>query len=678
MASDRLFELRRRTFDTPNFRGIEFIEVESKSIINHVPGNYLPFNYTINPYRGCSHACNYCTWGETPILMADGRIKRMADVRAGDVVVGTERQGRYRRYVNTQVLDHWETVKPAYRVTLDDGTALVASGDHRFLSNRGWKYVSGGQQGESRRPHITSNNWLLGPGRIVEGPKGDEQYKRGYLCGMIRGDGTIGSYTYPRPGRTRFDVHRFRLALVDLEALDRSQGFLSDFGIDTREFLFQAGTAKHREVRAIRTSARDLVQSIRRLIEWPESPSREWAKGFLAGIFDAEGSCLKGVFRISNCDPEIIEQIVSCLTRFGFNHVLERQGKVMVVRLVGGLTERLRFFLTTDPAITRKRTFEGAATKNSPPRKVLAVEELGFELPLYDMSTGTGDFIADGVISHNCFARSTHTFLGMDAGKDFETKIVVKVNAAELLRKELRKKSWMGEGIAMGTATDPYQRAEGRYQLMPKIIKELVEVGNPFSILTKGTLLLRDLDLLIQAAEVTDVSTAYSIGTLDEDVWRKSEPGTPHPRKRLDAVARLNAAGIPCGVLMAPVLPGISDSPEQMRAVVEGALDAGATNVSPILLHLRPKVKEVYMGWLEDNYPDLVPRYQAMYRGSAYASRAARQAFGAEVGEIIRDAGGVKRSPDPKPARFSKRSADAAARARKERAELASQQLTLI
>ena len=277
-----------------------------------------------------------------------------------------------------------------------------------------------------------------------------------------------------------------------------------------------------------------------------------------------------------------------------------------------------------------------------------------------------------------CFARSTHTFLDMDAGKDFETKIVVKVNAAELLHKELRRKSWTGEGIAMGTATDPYQRAEGRYRLMPKIIKELTDVGNPFSILTKGTLLLRDLDLLVEASEVTDVSTAYSIGTLDEEVWRKSEPGTPHPRKRLDAVAKLNAAGIPCGVLMAPVLPGISDSPEQMRAVVEGALDAGATNVSPILLHLRPKVKEVYMDWLGDNYPDLVPRYQAMYGASAYTSRADRKAFGAQAGEIIREAGGVRRSPEPKPARFSRRAADSAARARRERAELASEQLTLI
>jgi DNA repair photolyase len=225
--------------------------------------------------------------------------------------------------------------------------------------------------------------------------------------------------------------------------------------------------------------------------------------------------------------------------------------------------------------------------------------------------------------------------MDMNAGSDFESKIVVKVNASELLRKELRAKRWKGEHIAMGTATDPYQRAEGRYRLMSRIITTLTEYRNPFSILTKGTLILRDLDLLIAAAEVTDVSTAFSVGTIDERVWNSSEPGTPHPRKRLEAVRKLNAAGIPCGVMIAPVLPGISDSPEQLRAVIEAAIDAGATHVSPILLHLRPFVKDVYMEWLGANYPDLVVRYEAMYRRGAYASVAARNELSEKVAEIL-------------------------------------------
>ncbi|MFN2388452.1 MAG: radical SAM protein [Actinomycetota bacterium] len=271
-----------------------------------------------------------------------------------------------------------------------------------------------------------------------------------------------------------------------------------------------------------------------------------------------------------------------------------------------------------------------------------------------------------------CFARSTHTYLDMDAGRDFETKIVVKVNAPDLLRKELRAKRWKGEHIAMGTATDPYQRAEGRYRLTRGIIETLTAYQNPFSILTKGTLILRDLDLLLDAARVAEISTAFSIGTLDEDVWRKSEPGTPHPRKRIEAVARLNDAGIPCGVLVAPVLPGISDSPEQLRTVVSSAMDAGATHVSPILLHLRPKVKEVYMEWLAGAYPDLVPRYVEMYRKGAYGPSPERNALGTEVGTLIRSLGGPRRRP-------SQRSAlRAMEKARREKLKLQAEQLRLV
>jgi DNA repair photolyase len=235
-----------------------------------------------------------------------------------------------------------------------------------------------------------------------------------------------------------------------------------------------------------------------------------------------------------------------------------------------------------------------------------------------------------------CFARSTHTFLDMNAGKDFDTKIVVKVNAARLLRKELRAKRWKGESIAMGTNTDPYQRAEGRYRLTREIIETLVEFGNPFSVLTKGTLILRDLDLLQEAAAISEVSTALSIPTLDEDAWRKSEPGTPHPRKRVEAVKKLNDAGIPCGVLVAPVQPGITGSDAQLREVIEACLGAGAIYVVPILLHLRPKVREVYMDWLHDTYPELVTTYDRMYQRT-YASKDAQAALSKRVAAITKD-----------------------------------------
>jgi DNA repair photolyase len=492
MAGDQLFELRRRTFDTPSFRGIEFIEVEAKSIINNVPGSYLPFNWTINPYRGCSHACSYCLVGDTPILMADGRTRPLADVHVGDAVYGTARRGSYRRYVLTEVQDHWETVKPAYRISLEDGSELIASGDHRFLSNRGWVHVAQ----RWRRPALA---------------QGDR--------------------------------------LITLDALDMSP----------------------------RRGAEDETEDV------------------TEGAYPTRQLLLQGVGG------------------------------------VGAKSKRNFSRLRIDRALSK----ESSMSRPSSDRSVVSVEDLGVDLPMFDISTGTGDFIANGVVSHNCFARSTHTYLDMDTGRDFETKIVVKVNAPDRLRRELRAKRWKGDHIAMGTATDPYQRAEGRYKLMPRIIEALTEVANPFSILTKGTLILRDFHLLVDAARRCEVSTAFSIGTLDETVWRRSEPGTPHPRKRMEAVAKLNGAGIPCGVMIAPVLPGISDSPEQLETVVSAALDAGATHVSPILLHLRPGVKEVYMRWLEDNYPELVERHHSMYARSAYASPGDKDALGTRVRDLV-------------------------------------------
>lgn len=243
-----------------------------------------------------------------------------------------------------------------------------------------------------------------------------------------------------------------------------------------------------------------------------------------------------------------------------------------------------------------------------------------------------------------CFARVTHTYMDYNAGRDFESKIVVKVNAPELLRRELARRSWKGEHIAMGTATDPYQRAEGRYRLMPGIIEALSTYRNPFSILTKGTLILRDLELLVDATRVTDVSTALSVPTLDDEVWRRSEPGTPHPRKRLDAVKRLNASGVACGVMLAPILPGISDDPHQLMDVVKAAVDAGATHITPIFLHLRPVVREVFMAWLADAYPGLVSRYDEIYAGGAYGPKDMRRRLGRPVAGLVQAAGGAPRT----------------------------------
>lgn len=646
-----------RRFDAPEALDTRFYEVHARSALNRVPrASRMPFKWTVNPYRGCSHACCYCLLGDTPILMADGRTKLLKDLRRGDRIYGTVRDGRYRRYVPTEVLDHWSTIKPAYRVTLEDGTQLIASGDHRFLSGRGWKHVTGAMGGPERRPYLTLNDRLLGTGKFAAPPERGPDYRWGYVCGIVRGDGHVGSYECERVGRSRGAVHRFRLALADKEALARAESYLLLEGVATDSFAFHAATGSRRAIRAMRTQKRAGVERIRDIVTWPLDPTDEWRKGFLAGIFDAEGSCGREAWRASNTDPLIVAWLKACLDRFGFRYVVEEPrcaNGLRAVRLLGGLAERLRFFHLTDPAITRKRTIDGMALKASGSRRVVSVEPLGLATRLYDITTGTGDFIANGVVSHNCFARPTHTYLDFDAGRDFEREIVVKVNAPEVLRAELARPSWKGEHVALGTNTDPYQWVEGRYRLMEGIWEALRDVRNPCSILTKSPLLLRDLPLLKQIAEVADVSACLSVPTLDEKAWRATEPHTPNPRARLEAVGELNRAGIPCGILVAPLMPGINDDPSQVEPILELAAQNGATGAGGIALHLRPGVREVFMDWLRSQRPDLVPRYEQLYARGSYAPKAERERIGAVLSAARRkhplrgtQAGAFRRNAD--------------------------------
>jgi len=224
-----------------------------------------------------------------------------------------------------------------------------------------------------------------------------------------------------------------------------------------------------------------------------------------------------------------------------------------------------------------------------------------------------------------CFARPTHTYLDFNAGRDFEREIVVKVNAPEVLRAELARASWQGEHVALGTNTDPYQWVEGRYKLMPEIWGAMLEARNPCSVLTKSPLLLRDLPLMRELAACTDFSAALSVPTLDEKAWRETEPHTPNPRARLAAVAELSRAGIKTGVLVAPLMPGINDDPEQVAKILEMATEAGAASITGIALHLRGEVRGLFMEWLADHRPDLLPRYRDLYRRGAYAPQRERR-----------------------------------------------------
>jgi DNA repair photolyase len=618
-----------RTFDAPEALDTRFYEVRAKSALNKVPNSSrMPFRWTINPYRGCAHACTFCQSGDTEILMGDGRPKPLSEVRPGDRIYGTVRVDQYRRYVITEVLDHWSTLKPAYRVVLEDDTEIICSGDHRFWTARGkWKHVTGSERGRDRRPHLTLNDKLMGVGRFAAGPEHNADYRAGYLCGMIRGDGHIRSTDYARPHGRVWTHHGFRLALVDMEGLHRTREYLKALAIETQEFQFAAAAGFSEEINAIRTQRPDTVEAIRTAIRFPRWPSKDWRKGFLAGIFDAEGSYgADRILRITNTERELIDRTLDHLRELGFDAIVDQAANGLEhVRIRGGICEHMRFFHTVDPAISRKRSIDGAMIKSNAKLRVVAIEPLGMDMPLYDVTSRSGDFISNGVISHNCFARPTHTYLDFDAGRDFEKEIVVKVNVPEVARAELMRPSWKREHVALGTNTDPYQWVEGRYRLMPGIWEAMRDSRTPSSVLTKSPLLLRDIELFKQIHEVAGFAANLSIPTLEEKAWRASEPHTPHPRKRIEAVAELNRQGIPTGVLIAPLMPGINDDPRQVEEILELCGEAGAVNIGGIPLHLRGEVRGIFFEWLRSYRPDLVARYEELYARGAYVGRAERE-----------------------------------------------------
>jgi DNA repair photolyase len=218
---------------------------------------------------------------------------------------------------------------------------------------------------------------------------------------------------------------------------------------------------------------------------------------------------------------------------------------------------------------------------------------------------------------HYCYARAYYARAEHgNADRDFETRVFVKRNMPLVLDRELGRRSWSGEGVALGTATDCYQPIEGRYKLTRALLQVLLAHANPASLVTKAPLVLRDLDLWSALAQVTRVRIYVTVTTLDPTVWRQAEPGTPNPRRRLEAVRRLNAAGVPTGVLLAPILPGITDSEASIEAVVAAAAESGAVSVGAAALRLAPGVRDHYLGFVRQSRPDLLARYERAYSGT--------------------------------------------------------------
>ena len=589
----------------------------ARSIVSHNDSPDVGFSQSINPYRGCEHGCIYCVDGDTPILMGDASVRPIRDLRAGDVIYGTRREGWYRRYVRSRVLAQWSVIKPGYRITLEDGTTLIAGADHRFLTERGWKFVTAGEQGAPQRPYLTTGNKMMGTGAFAAAAAKNEDYRLGYLSGVIRGDGHVGTHSFRRASGKTGTLNQFRLAMTDVEALLRTQQYLDDWEVRATHFVFQRARAGRRLMHGVRVQTRAAVDELRMLIDWPSAAGSEWAAGFLAGIYDAEGSYADGTVRICNTDPAIVGWTERALRELGFRYAVEpiarASGKpITYLRILGGMQEHLRFFHTVDPAIVRKRDIAGQAVKSKARLQVVRVEPLGKAMRLYDITTETEDFIANGVVSHNCYARPSHAYLELSPGLDFETKLFAKTNAAQLLREALAKPGYKPSPIALGANTDCYQPIERKHRITRQILEVLSECEHPVTIVTKSALIERDLDILAPMAQKNLVRVFVSIGTLDRGLARKLEPRAASPQRRLDILRTLNENKIPCGVMIAALIPALND--KTMEHVLEAAAAAGAKEAAYVIMRLPHELKTLFKEWLAEHYPQRAEHVMSIVR----------------------------------------------------------------
>ena len=394
-----------------------------KSKFNKANHNIGWSQYSWNPITGClgpdgdGKLCPYCLHPDTLILMVNGTHKKIKDLKIGDKIIGTEERekhsiskNRYRCYKKTTVLSFWKAVKKAFKITLANGTELICSEDHRWLTHKGkWEFVVGAEQGKNRRPHLTLNDSLRGFGRATQTPYESNDYMLGYLSGMIRGDAHLAFYDYERKGRKNGFQYQFRLALIDSEAIIRSKKYLSYFGVNTNNFMFTD------KMSGIRTNSQSSYNKINKLILY--KTNKEYLRGFLAGAYDAEGSFSCNNLRIPNSDKEYLDTFMKACKKLKINCKIEKGykstgiKKVKTLRIFGGITNHVKFFSIVDPAIVRKGSIAGKAVQSAPDLKIIKIENLNKSIEMYDIMTGTEDFVANGIVSHNCYAnRMTQRF----------------------------------------------------------------------------------------------------------------------------------------------------------------------------------------------------------------------------------------------------------------------------
>lgn len=505
-------------------------------------GEYAPL--ATNPYRGCGHKCAYCLDPNTLILMADGSSKELRNVEIGDSLIGvvpreSNSPSWTHTYAASKVLNKIETSKVVETITLDNGMKVRCSSNHRWLTEKGWQYTK----------DLTTQNHIRVIGELFKHQLHTLEYQQGYIAGVVQGDGTLNRYDYSgkytRVGRAepqKTDViHQFRLAMKDTQALDRAQTFLSEMGIETTRFMF-----KHLEgqLPAIRTNVKQSCESIAELCQ-PKS-GIDWYKGWLAGFFDAEGSTSAGVIRFYNTDSVLLEITEEALKLMSFDFVYEpkRPNGCFSIRVLGGLSEIVRFFNLTTPAISRKFPIEGVAMRGS--SRVVSIER-GEEIPMLDITTSTENFIANGMVSHNCYV----PLITKQDRVEFNAGSVVRTSYMEKLKADAKKYKALGvtEQVMLSFTTDPYPPAH--HETTREALKVLREAGLGFCTLTKGgTRALRDLDLFRSDRD----AFATTMTSTDPVFSKKWESGAADPDDRMKALKTFHDAGIFTWVSLEPTL----------------------------------------------------------------------------------------------------------------------------
>lgn len=513
---------------------------------------------------GCQHNCSYCVDPDTQVLMYDGTVKPIKNIQIGDEIYGVESGETYKRFTKSVVLNRFSKVDKSYKITLSNGNSLICSGNHQWLSDRGWKYTTGKECGKDRRPFLTTNNSLMGFNSLYDIPDYpvSEDYMKGYLRGVILGDANLKEYHYSREYRQNDNQYHFRLALKEERITGRSKAYLKYFGVDTNTFEFPMKDRKTKEnyvVTAIRTNKKENYDKIWNIILPVESA--EFKRGFLAGIYDAEGSNDILIRRIYNSDDGIIEETTSYLGYFGFTYTFDKESRaknvtLKTIRILGGVSESLRFNIVTDCIKTNgEGSIQSLALKsaNKDDLKIVSIEEYKEEQELIDITTTTRNFIANGVVSHNCYAKSLLEFRKL---WDWENPAIADINK---IRKTVKKLHSDGvEVIRLGGMTDCFQPLEKTHRVTYETIKALNEARVEYLIVTKSAI-VADSEYL----EILDKDLAHiqiTITCFDDDLYRKLDyEKASLPSDRIRAVETLEKLGFDVSVRLSPFIKEFVD-----------------------------------------------------------------------------------------------------------------------